>query len=167
MANKFPYLKSTSEPLGVVEQIAAAVTTNPEEDAACAAAVTWFGRMLAEDNFVWQYFGEKEEKVVRDKHEFAELYFNQILRYTAYDHTSYSLTPVGNGNYAVAQGEVEIKGQYCNAEHRGPHYFSYRLKKEEKGWRVQRWVLIKLKRDGESALDIILRTDVNKEFESC
>jgi uncharacterized protein DUF4440 len=166
MANKYPYLKSTSEPLGAVEQIAAAVTTPPEEDAATCALITWFGRMLADDNFVWQYFGEKEEKVVKDKHEFAELYFNQILRYTAYDHTSYSLTPVGKGNYAVVQGKVDIKGHYYKDEHKGPHYFSYRLKKEEYGWRVQRWVLRKLKH-GESALDIILKTDVNKDFESC
>ena len=169
MANKFPYLKSTSEPLGVVEQIAAAVTMHPDEDAALAdeAEYSWFGRMLAEENFVWQYFGvngEKEEEV-QCKKEFAGSYFNQTLRYTAYDHTTFSLISFP-GDYTVVQGKVMIKGWYNKAEHSGDHHFLYFIKKEEERWRVQKWVLRKLTRGGKSALDIILETDVKKELSS-
>jgi hypothetical protein len=95
---------------------------------------------------------------------FANSYFDQTLRYTVYDHTSLSLTPLlWDKDYAVVQGEVMIKGWYNNAEHHGEHHFLYIIKKEEEKWRVQKWYLRKLEKGGKSALDIILETDVKKE----
>src|SRR5262245_13945169 len=102
MAKKFPYLKSTSEPLGVVEQIAAAVTMHPDEDSADTTAVTteltWFGSMLvpdtpgttlSPDRFVWKYYNSAGDLTeVSGSTNFENLYKDTILRYTAYDHTT-------------------------------------------------------------------------------
>jgi hypothetical protein len=166
MANQFPYLKSASEPLGVVEQIAAALTMHPDEDPEFRnAEYTWFGRMLAADGFVWSYSNGEEGEVVKveGRPAFANYYYNQTLSYTLYDHTSLSLTPLPlDSNLAVVQGKVTIKGKYNNDEHKGDHYFRYLIKKEADKWRVQKWFLYKLG-DGRSALDIIFETDVNEE----
>jgi hypothetical protein len=164
MANQFPYLKSASEPLGVVEQIAAAVTLNPNEDAASAAPITWFGRMLAPDPFVWQYCGQNEARV-EGREIFAKCYFDQTLRYTAYDYTPYSLILLDE-NTALAQGVVNIKGRFIppgGAEvfHLGLHRFLYFIVKVEERWRLKKWVLEPVN-SLESALEII-RTHQSEE----
>ena len=159
MANQYPYLKSASEPLGVVEQIAAAVTMNPDEDAAYAALITWFGRLLAPDPVVWQYCGQNEA-MVEGREELAKCYFDQTLRYTAYDHTTYSLILLDE-NTALAQGVVNIKGRFIppgrnEVRHLGLHRFLYLIEKVEERWRLKKWVLEQVD-SLESALEIIRR----------
>src|SRR5262249_37645754 len=83
--NKFPYLKSTSDPMGLLEQLSVAITLRPLHDGAAAAIPTWFGRLLSESaSFVWSYEGS-HDSFQYDRAQVAEAYFSNQLRYTAFD----------------------------------------------------------------------------------
>ena len=166
MPIKFPNLKSTTEPLGLVEHLGAAITLDPDDDAPTDAMQSWFGRLLNKDDFTWIRIGDEERDELRSSKELAEMYFSKKLCYTVYDSTCLHLV-CDKGSSGIVQGEALIKGKLGDAVHNGRYYFGYLIvnlgSQVTAGsettlhdrWKVKRWVLYKLP-DGAKALNIIL-----------
>jgi hypothetical protein len=149
MPNKFPHLKSTSEPLGPVEQLGMAVTVNPAEDSAREGRYSWFGNMLHEDfTFFFQAGGGKWHKA--NKKEMVDAYFlpngTQQLSFTAYGWKSEHSCIDESSGVGIVQGKVTIKG-HCKLgggelDTSRDLYFLYWITKEEGSkWRVRQWRL--------------------------
>ena len=144
MPIKFPYLKDTRDPLGLIEQIGVAITVHPEEDAADDPIYSWAGRLLSDD-FTWSS-KDKSEAVIGqgDKTNFIQAYFNNQLRYTVYD---WQLTYLNiDVNKGEARGTARVKGNngLCSQSRLcGNYEFRYTLVKDPltQRWKLQEWVL--------------------------
>jgi len=142
---KYPYLKSTTDPIGALEQLAAAVTMDPDEDSALAGGSSWFGRLLLEDGFKWSYSVDGQVVAVfTDRDAFANAYLSKEFQYTAYDWECTFLRV--HGDRGEVQGEVEIKGVSRltpeEPNHNGRHQFEYLLRKGDDGkWKIQECAL--------------------------
>ena len=152
MPIKFPHLKHNSDPLGLIEQIGAAVTVHPREDAARFGPFSWFGRLLSDDEFTWKL--ENKDGSTKDgkKVDLIKAYFDddQVL-YQVYD---WSLTSLNiNDDQGTATGIVRLKGknELCTDKSlSGDYEFSYKFKQErvtnERAeqqfiWRMTEWTL--------------------------
>ena len=148
MPNKYPHLKSTTEPYGLFEQLAVAVTISPEEDGALDPAYSWFGRLLYAGQFHWEYKDPAGQTLTefQDRVEMAKAYFSGNFRYTAYD-CEYRIWNIDDSKGKV-EGLVDIKGKVDASgqtlEHLGKHSFTYKIIKDDQGkWKLVEWVLQK------------------------
>lgn len=147
MPSKFPFLKSSTEPYGLLEQLGVAITLNPAEDAALAGngPGSWFGRLLEEQDFLWllQEADGSEVERVEDRNRLAESYLSQDFRYTAFDWDLLFLELADN--QGVLRGKVDLKGRSnlsgSELKHEGEHTFECHIVKRGDKWRAQRIVI--------------------------
>lgn len=157
MPNKFPHLKSTTEPIGPVEQLGMAITLNHEEDPSGDPDNSWFGRMFTDDAV--GYF-EKEPGTLKffqaPKSVLTNAYYKKNgddLLFTAHDWKCDFLriedTSQGIG---ILEGRVVIKG-HCNlgafsidpAKYEYIVYEIVRNQNTKDRWKIKRWVLFSQK----------------------
>lgn len=148
MRDKFPFLKSTAYPLGLLEQFGVAVTMDPKEDRALTALDSWFGGGLITPDGTWTF---NTEAPVSNK-ELAEAYLSGDFRYTAYDWEIVSLKVDNYGGEGEVTGNVQVKGRFRRRDEKGDfqdrddtgkYSFTYRILKKDGKWRVNEWVLEK------------------------
>ena len=148
MANKYPYVKSTSEPLGLKEQLELSITMRPSEDPATTAQYSWFGRLLSDDrDFIWVYTSRDGIEERYNKQQLADAYFSNSIRYTLYDSDCPSPQPYLYQDKEVckAEGLLRIKGTSTShyegnpvrSDHCGTHIFAYKMVKEDGKWRLR------------------------------
>lgn len=150
MPNRFPYLKSQSDPLGLVEQLGAAATVDPQTDPSLTADRSWFGRMLETGGFSMIYTGDTGLVDTISSHkDITDAYVQNKFIYTAYDWELTSLSINLTAKTGVVQGGVRLKGR-CDLftknkpEHSGDHTFEYQIARGTDGkWRVTKWLLTK------------------------
>lgn len=149
MSHKYPFLKSSSDPYGLLEQLGVALTIDPREDASLTGDSSWFGKLLAND-FTWEYQGDNTNERL-DRQQFVGNYFNSHTRFTAYNWECYSLSiPEGAaGTTGSLAGEVDVKVTQCAAcngsnEHNGLHRFECSIVKVNGKWKVNRWILARV-----------------------
>jgi adhesin HecA-like repeat protein len=151
MPIKFPHLKHTTDPLGLIEQIGAAATVPPKEDAAMDGGRSWFGRLLSDDGFTWSLASSHGSKSGK-KDDLVGAYFKEEVLYQVYDWQLTSLRIDNSKGIGEATGEVRLKGKnkLCSAcELCGDYEFSYQLRREtvkddteQNGrWRLTEWNL--------------------------
>lgn len=170
MPNKFPHLKSTSEPIGPVEQLGMAITLNHLEDPSEDPDGSWFGRMLTDD--ARGYFQKAPgafEFFLADKQMLTNSYYkkNGDLLFTAHDWKCDFLRvdDGGNSGNGVLEGRVVIKGR-CTlgsfsidpANYQYVVYDIVRNSNTKDRWKIKRWALFYNRPDqwGTVDLDTIL-----------
>jgi hypothetical protein len=150
MPNKFPFLKTITEPYGLIEQLSFAVTQDPDEDRSFTAENSWFGRLLLNDPaFRWEYFDDSGVSLVQltTSKDLAEAYHSGRLRYTSYDWEIETMT-ITNRTTGRVTGAVNIKGDFTQAvggaliSHRATHSFELEIVKgNDEKWRLKQWIL--------------------------
>jgi hypothetical protein len=146
MPSKFPFLKSSTEPYGLLEQLGVAITLNPAEDAAQSGPGSWFGRLLEERDFLWlfQTADGREIERVEDREQLAESYLSENFRFTVFDWELLLLRITDD--QGVLQGEVDLKGRSnlsgVEIRHDGQHTFECDIVRGDgQKWRVKRIVI--------------------------
>jgi hypothetical protein len=120
MINKFPHLRSSTDPYGLMEQLAVAITIDPatdgtDRDTAADTTATlnfefsWFGGIMG-DPFTWNYYDSGGAlKETADRPTFFRHYATGKVRFTAYEweYTKIEINPMaGTG---VVEGTAIVK----------------------------------------------------------
>ncbi len=165
MPNKFPHLKSTSEPIGPVEQLGMAITLSHQEDPSANPDGSWFGRMLTDDAI--GYFQKAPgtfEFFLADKPMLTDAYYmkNGELLFTGHDWKCDFLRveDTGNSGSGVLEGRVVIKGR-CTlgafsidpAKYQYVAYEIVRNSNTKDRWKIKSWVLFCTRPDEWGAVD--------------
>jgi hypothetical protein len=153
MPNRFPFLKSKTDPYGLIEQFGIAVTVAPESDSAETGPVSWFGRTLHNDaGTIFTYTGEDgtTKDTVAGHDNITKAYAEGKLLYTAYDWGITLLKIDIAAKTGEVEGAVKLKG-HCDLfvnnpkEHKGRHFFRYAIVQVGKDWLIKEWSLRKEK----------------------
>jgi hypothetical protein len=156
MPSRFPFLKSKTDPYGLIEQFGIAVTVDPASDASESADRSWFGTTL--DNnpgaFIMTYSddntGITPDKITGHK-TVTDAYAQGKLLYTAYDWGVTSLKIDVTAKTGEVEGSVRLKG-HCDLfvnnpkNHNGRHFFRYAIVQVGKDWLIKEWSLRKEKK---------------------
>lgn len=155
MPSRFPFLKSKTDPYGLIEQFGIAVTVEPDSDPSETADRSWFGVTLLNDAgspFVFTYTGEDgtTTDTVTGHDNITKAYAEGKLLYTAYDWGITSLTIDVATKTGDVRGSARLKG-HCDVfvnnpkQHKGRHFFRYAIVQVGKEWLIKEWSLRKEK----------------------
>jgi len=156
MPNRFPFLKSKTDPYGLVEQFGIAVTVDPESDPAETGDRSWFGRTIDASSgaFVMTYSDDNTgnpEDVIKGHDTITDAYAAGKLIYTAYDWGLTSMRVDVTAGTGEVEGHVRLKGR-CDLfvnnpkKHKGRHFFRYVIVQVGKEWLIKEWSLRKERR---------------------
>jgi len=156
MPSRFPFLKSKTDPYGVIEQFGIAVTIPPESDPSETAERSWFGTTLDDTAgaFVFTYSDDNTTSMpdrITGHGTITRAYAQGKLLYTAYDWAITSLRIDLAAKTGAVEGSVRLKG-HCDLcvnnppRHDGRHLFTYALAQVGKDWLIKEWTLRKEKK---------------------
>lgn len=166
MPSRFPFLKSKTEPYGLIEQFGIAVTIDSESDPSDnpddATDRSWFGATLfnglehaadKKDVFVFSYTNEDGTKTdtIPGYKITTQAYADGRLLCTAYDWGLTSLKIDTEAKTGEVEGGVRLKG-HCDLfvnnkpKFRGRHLFRYAIVQVGKEWLIKEWSLKKEKK---------------------
>lgn len=158
MPGRFPFLKSKTDPYGVIEQFGIAVTVDPESDPSSdptdATDRSWFGRtLLADAGTVFKYTGEDgtTTDTVTGHDTLIKAYADGKLLCTAYDWGLTTLKIDVAAKTGEVEGGVRLKGRcdlFVNNDKKfkGRHLFRYAIVQVGKEWLIKEWTLRKEKK---------------------
>jgi len=151
MAYKYPFLRSSVTPFGLMEQLGVAFTSDPAEDGAATGSGSWFGRLLSDASFVFDFVNSTSPRETFNKTQLVNKYFTRHFKYTAYDWECLNLRitrAAGGAESGIIEGEVDIKVEVCNEcrggnAHNGTFDFSYEIARPNatSSWKVTKWSL--------------------------
>ncbi|HEY9401995.1 MAG TPA: hypothetical protein VIQ24_04840 [Pyrinomonadaceae bacterium] len=156
MPSRFPFLKSKTDPYGLIEQFGIAVTVDPESDPSETASGSWFGVTLDDspNAFVFTYSDDNttnQPDRITGHGTITNAYAQGKLLYTAYDWVLTSLKIDVATKTGEVEGAVRLKG-HCDlcvnnpTTHNGRHWFHYVIVKVGRDWLIKEWTLRKEKK---------------------
>lgn len=153
MPHKYPYLRSSVTPFGLMEQLGIAFTMDPVEEGTPPGQrnSSWFGRLLSDNNFTFDYINSTAPRESFNKTQMVTHYFTKHFDYAAYDWECLALRitrQAGGAEVGVIEGEVDIKVRHCNVcaganAHDGEFDFIYEIERPNanSSWKVKKWTL--------------------------
>jgi hypothetical protein len=153
MIGKFQHLRSSTDPYGLMEQLAVAITVDPLSDGTDSTGASlnfsWFGGLMA-NPFTWAYYdrvGTLQETA--DRPTFFRYYAARKVRFTAYEWEYTKIEKNSAAGTGVVEGTVWVKAKCelpagaAQHDHLGEHSFlcEITINPNDNKWKVSKLTL--------------------------